>query len=298
MAGRSPYATLLERVPVCRAEVELPAGLTRYRVYGTADAPAVVALHGLRGEHHGFEPIVAHLGGCRVVVPDFPGFGESPPLTSGSHDVAGYAAWARDFVTAVAPRGQAVLLGHSFGSVVAAAAVADGLPVRGLVLVNPIACSPLAGPRVVLTALTVGCHHLAAALPQRWGEALLRSRIATRIVSTALVKTPDRTLRRWIHAEHDRYFATFADRRVVLEAFHAAVAHDVGEFAGRVGVPTLLVAAERDDLGPLPAQHALAGRFGAGRLVVVPGVGHLAHYEAPAPIARALARFVAALPVP
>ena len=43
----------------------------------------------------------------------------------------------------------------------------------------------------------------------------------------AMVTTRDRALRGWIHAEHDRYFATFADRRVLLEAFHASVGHDV-----------------------------------------------------------------------
>jgi pimeloyl-ACP methyl ester carboxylesterase len=295
----SPYADRVARVPVRTEELALRAGRTRLWVYGADDAAhRVVFLHGLRGDHHGLEPIVAHLEGVRVVVPDLPGFGASPPLPSDRHDVAGYAAWTRDLLTALAPGGDAVLAGHSFGSIVAAAAVSRGAAVRGLVLVNPIAASALAGPRRFLTGLTVLYHRFAAALPEGAGTWLLRNRLMTRVASVAMATTRDPALRRWIHAEHDRYFSTFADRRTLLEAFHASVRHDVGESAAAVGVPTLLVAAERDDIAPLAAQRALAERFADARLAVVPGIGHLAHYEAPAAVAHEVGAFLAALPQP
>jgi pimeloyl-ACP methyl ester carboxylesterase len=297
----SPYADLVARMPVRTQVVPLRGGHTRLWVYGPSDAAhRVVFLHGLRGDHHGLEPIVSHLAGAEVVVADLPGFGASPPLPSDAHDVAGYSAWARDLLAAVAPAGDAVLAGHSFGSIVAAAALAgDPAPaVRGLVLVNPIAASALAEPRRFLTGLTVLYHRIAAALPERTGTALLRHPLMTQIASGAMVTTRDAELRRWIHAEHGRYFSTFADRRTLLEAFHASVRHDVGEFAAAVGVPTLLVAAERDDIAPLGAQRALAGRFADARLAVVSGTGHLAHYEAPAAVAREIGAYLAALPQP
>ena len=299
MSGRSPYAELIARLPVREEQVELRGGRTRLWVYGPDDATrTLVFVHGLRGDHHGLEPIVAHLLDVRVVVPDLPGFGASPPMPSDRHDVDGYAAWARDLLGAVAPAGGAVLAGHSFGSIVATAAVAHGADVRALVLVNPIAASALAGPRRFLTGLTVLYHRIAAALPERIGTALLRHRLMTRVASVAMATTRDPALRRWIHAEHDRYFSTFADRRTLLQAFHASVRRDVGEFAAGIGVPTLLVAAERDDIAPLAAQRALTGRFADARLAVVPATGHLAHYEAPAPVARDIGAFLAALPQP
>ncbi|GAA0895537.1 alpha/beta fold hydrolase [Pseudonocardia zijingensis] len=293
----SPYADLVARVPVRTEEFALRGGCTRAWVYGSDEAAQrIVFVHGLRGDHHGLEPIVAHLSGVRVIVPDLPGFGASPPLPADRHDVAGYAAWTRDLLAAVAPAGDAVLAGHSFGSIVASAAVAGGADVRGLVLVNPIAASALAGPRRFLTGLAVLYHRFAGALPERAGTWLLRHPLMTRIASVAMATTPDAALRRWIHAEHGRYFSTFADRRSLLEAFHASVRHDVGESAAGVGVPTLLVAAERDDIAPLPAQRALAERFADARLAVVPTTGHLAHYEAPAVVAREVGAFLAALP--
>jgi pimeloyl-ACP methyl ester carboxylesterase len=299
VSDRSPYAALLARLPVREEHVELPCGSSRLWTYGSDRAAhTLVFVHGLRGDHHGLEPIVAHLDDVRVVVPDLPGFGLSPPLRSGPHNIAGYAGWTRDLLAAVAPGGDAVLAGHSFGSIVTAAAVARGAAVRGLVLVNPIAASALAGPRRYLTGLTVLYHRLAAALPERAGTWLLRHPLMTRVASAAMATSRDPALRRWIHAEHHRYFSTFADRHTLLEAFHASVRHDVGESAGAVGVPTLLVAAERDDIAPLAAQRALAGRFPDARIAVVPGTGHLAHYEAPAAVAREIGAFLAALPQP
>lgn len=287
MPDRSPYAARIERVAVRREQYGAAACWT----YGPrcAATRTVVFLHGLRGDHHGLQPIVAHLDRLRVVVPDLPGFGASPPLRDHAHDVAGYAGWVAGLLSELG--GEPILAGHSFGSIVAAAA-ARTADIAGLVLVNPIATSALAGPRRMLTRLTVGYHRLAAALPEPVGAAVLRHPLLTRIASAAMVTTPDRALRRWIHAEHRRYFSGFADRRVLLEAFSASIGHDVAEFAADIAVPTLLVAAECDDIAPLPAQRLLAGQFRDARLVVVPGVGHLAHYEAPATVAGAIMEFI------
>ncbi|PUB22915.1 pimeloyl-ACP methyl ester carboxylesterase [Promicromonospora sp. AC04] len=301
----APYAGLVAGTSVRSLDLEIRGVHVHLRVYGDAAAPRpLVFLHGLRGDHHGLEPIVAHLVQRRpdlqVYVPDLPGFGASAPLPDGLHDVAGYAAWTAELLAAVVPEGDAVLAGHSFGSIVAAATVAaaephDAPPVRGLVLVNPIATAALAGPRRVLSAVTVGVHRLAAALPERVGTGLLRHPLFTRVASVAMVTTRDRHLRRWIHAEHDRYFSGFADRRTLLEAFHASVGTDVAAYAGRISAPTLLIASENDDVAPLPSQRELEAMFASARLVVVPQVGHLAHYEAPDAVARETAEFLAAL---
>lgn len=280
-----PYAARVGGVPVRRDD---HAGTVCW-TYGDGDRH-VVFLHGLRGDHHGLEPVVAHLGEGRVTVPDLPGFGASPPLRGSWHDIAGYAAWTR---TLLAETGAKILAGHSFGSIVAAAAARDA-PLEKLVLVNPIATSPLAGPHRRMTAATVAYHRLAGLLPERAGAALLRHPLVTRIASAAMMTTNDPALRHWIHAEHGRYFDGFADRRVLLEAFGASMRHDVAEFAPDVPVPTLLVAAAQDDITPLAAQRALLGRFPDARLAVVFGTGHLAHYEAPAAVADAIDTFLAA----
>ena len=292
MTVPSPYAAQLARLPVVRRTADLLGSRTAWWEYGDADADRVlVVVHGFRGDHHGLEPVVAQLPGVRILSPDLPGFGDSAPLADARHDIAGYAAWLRAFVDATGTR-DATVLGHSFGSIVVTAALADGLPNPRAILVNPIAAPALEGPRGVLTRLAVLYYRAAAVLPERAGFGLLRNRAIVRVMSEAMAKTRDRSLRRWINDQHDRFFSAFGDRRVVLEAFRASVSSDASTYAPRVGVPVLLVAAERDDITPVAAQHRLRALFADARLEVIPRVGHLIHYETPGEAAGFIRSFL------
>lgn len=292
MAAENPYAERLARIPVERRDVEILGGRTAYWVYGPADAAVtILAVHGFRGDHHGLEPVVAFLDGIRVISPDLPGFGQTPPLPGRTHTLETYAEWLRAFAAAVAP--EAIVLGHSFGSIVAAAAVADGLATERLILVNPIGAPALEGPRGLLTRLAVFYYWAGAKLPRALGEAVLRSRVIVRVMSVSMAKTRDRDLRRFIHDQHDTYFSDFADRDVLRDAFVASVSHDVRASAPEISVPTLLIAADRDDITPIEAERRLRSLFPQAELVEIAGVGHLIHYEKPAQAAEAVTRFLA-----
>ena len=289
----NPYAPLLAAIDVTRDQAQVLGAPTAYWSYGPADAATtIIAVHGFRGDHHGLEPVVAHLPGVRVISPDLPGFGASPALPGRAHDLDSYAEWLRAFALQVDPAGEAVILGHSFGSIVASAAVAAGLPTPRLILVNPIGAPALEGPRGVLTRLAVFYYWAGARLPRRLGEAVLRSRVIVRVMSASMAKTRDKELLRFVHEQHDTYFSRFADRDVLRHAFRASVSHDVSEFAHRISQPTLLVAAERDDITPIEKERALALRFADAVLVEIPRVGHLIHYETPDAAARAIAEFL------
>ena len=193
---------------------------------------------------------------------------------------------------APAAGGGYTLLGHSFGSIITAAAVARGLAPRELVLVNPIGAPALEGPRAIMTRLAVGYYRAAAALPEKLGFALLRNRVIVRVMSVTMAKTEEPALRKFIHDQHDRYFSAFGDRDAVLEAFEASVSHDVREYAPSIRIPVLLVVAEQDDVTPLAAQHRLQPLFDDATLAVIPGVGHLIHYETPAEAAGHIRGFL------
>ncbi|TQL48054.1 pimeloyl-ACP methyl ester carboxylesterase [Homoserinimonas aerilata] len=299
MNVHSPYASLLEKIPVTKDEVVVLGSTTRYWTYGDPDAPVTVVLaHGYRGEHHGLEPVIAQLPSVRFISPDLPGFGESTPLTETAHDIDGYAQWLIAFVEALGLTGRAVALGHSFGSIITSAALKRGLQAQALILVNPIAISGLKGPRPVSTFLTVMFYRTAGMLPERLANSLLRSPLIVQFMSSALVKTRDKGLRKWIHNEHHTYFSNFATRRSVIEGFEASIAHSVGDFVESIELPTLLVAAELDDITPLSANRALAASIPNSKLVVLPGVGHLIHYESPVPAAEAISEFLGSLDLP
>lgn len=291
MVAPSPYAARLAQIPVERREVTVRGGTTAYWVYGDADAPeTLVAVHGYRGEHHGLDPVVAFLDGIRIISPDLPGFGETEPLPGVAHTLQTYADWLTDFVDAVAPG--ADILGHSFGSIVVAAAVAGGLQVPRVILVNPIGAPALQGPRGILTRLAVFYYWAGAKLPRRVGDALLRNGMIVRVMSVSMAKTKDPQLRTFIHDQHDTYFSRFSDRDVLRDGFVASVSNDVRAYAPRIAQPTLLIAADRDDITPIEAQRHLQTLFPQAELVEIAGVGHLIHYEKPREAAGAIRRFL------
>src|SRR6218665_1008980 len=291
MTVPSPYADRLSRLPVERHEVEVRGGVTAYWVYGDADADVtIIAVHGFRGDHHGLESVLAFLPEARVIAPDLPGFGQSAPIPGRTHDLDEYAAWLTEFTASVAPG--AIILGHSFGSIVTSAAVARGLETPQLILINPIGAPALEGPKGVMTRLAVFYYAMGARLPEKFGTALLRNRVIVRVMSVTMAKTRDVELRRFIHDQHDTYFSLFADRDVLKDAFVASVSHDVREFAADITVPTLLIAAQRDDITPIEAERDLATRFDDAELVEIAHVGHLIHYETPAEAAGAIRRFL------
>ncbi len=299
MIASSPYDGRLGRIPVRACDARVLGSTTRYWDYGDPSADtSIVLVHGFRGDHHGLEPVVAHLDGFRLISPDLPGFGESEPLGEAHHDIGGYAGWLRAFVASLGLRGRVVILGHSFGSIIVSAALAggdipDALHPDDVVLVNPIAAPALKGPRGILTRLAVFYYWLASVLPEKLGFALLRNGLIVRVMSVTMTKTDDKALRRWIHDQHDRYFSAFSDRRVVLEAFRASVSNDVSEFAPAVPERTLLIAADKDDITPVAAQERLVKLFPDARLHVIADVGHLIHYEVPAEAAGQITAFLA-----
>ncbi|WP_431805032.1 alpha/beta fold hydrolase [Microbacterium sp. bgisy203] len=296
MTAPSPYAARLAEIPVERRTADLPGGPTAYWVYGDAEAPeTLLMVHGYRGDHHGLEPVVAHLDGIRVISPDLPGFGETPPLRAAGgayaeHTLDAYAAWLSDFAAAVAPG--APVLGHSFGSIVVSAAVAGGLQTPQVILVNPIGAPALEGPRGILTRLAVFYYWAGARLPKPLGDALLRNPLIVRVMSASMAKTRDKALRAFIHDQHDRYFSLFGDRDVLHEGFVTSVSNDVRRFAPDIAQPTLLIAAEKDDITPIEAERHLQTLFPEAELVEIPAVGHLIHYETPARAASEIRRFL------
>ncbi len=261
----------------------------------TADTAApgtVVVVHGFRGDHHGLQRVIDLLPEHRILAPDLPGYGGSSPLP-GPHTITAYADWLIDFASATATRARPfVVIGHSFGTIVTAAAIDRGLAPDRVVLINPIASAPLAGSQAIGGLLVKALYRVGAALPRRMGERLLRSRLVTDGMSLLTTTTSDRRLRRWIKEEHRRYFSGFRTRRVVVEGFDASLSDFVTPHAAALTMPTLLIGAAQDQITPTRDVEALRDLLPAGELVVLEDVGHLIHYERPADAAAAIRDFL------
>lgn len=281
-----------------RAEsVDVDGARTAYWVYEpvrvTAETRTILVVHGFRGDHHGLLRVADRLTEMRLIMPDLPGFGSSAAFEGTEHSVRAYGGFLGSFMAALGLGADTVLLGHSFGSIIASHFVAANPgAVAELILVNPIAAPALEGPKGLMTKLAVLYYEAAARLPRRFGLALLRSQAIVRVMSVAMAKTGDKDIRRFVHAQHSAYFSSFADRDSLLQAFKASVGSNVSEVAAELSLPVLLIAGEKDEIAMLADQHKLVALLPDGRLEVIPGVGHLIHYETPEPAARYIRRFL------
>ncbi|MFJ6416151.1 alpha/beta fold hydrolase [Paeniglutamicibacter sp. NPDC091659] len=254
----------------------------------------ILAVHGFRGDHHGLVRLIEQLPGYTVIVPDLPGFGVSTPFAAApgqplpTHDVTGYAEVIHALRGELDLGPETILLGHSFGSIVAAAYLSKHPEsFAQLVLINPICEPALEGDQAFMSRVASLYYRAGAGLPAKLGEGLLRSRLITDVTSLAMLKSKDPAMRAYVFDQHRRYFSGFTSRATLREAYAASITQTVRDFAARIAQPTLLVVGEQDELGSIPGQKALARAFPRGVMRVIPEVGHLIHYEK-APEAGAL----------
>lgn len=280
-----------------RREAKLSLGTTAYWYYPaakrTAKTESLIMIHGYRGNHHGLEAIAGAITDLDIYIPDLPGFGKSAALRV-EHSIANYAKWLSSFIDALELKKKPHLLGHSFGSIVVSAFAAKFDKISSLILENPVAAPALKGPKALTTAIAKAFFWFAEALPERFGNGLLKSWPMVRGMSVIMTKSRNAELRRWVHAQHDDNFNDFASRRVALEAYDASISNCVSDFAPKFKVPVLMLIGERDDITTVKQQQALFDIIETEdvRMLAFEKVGHLTHYEIPEAIAKAIEEWV------
>jgi pimeloyl-ACP methyl ester carboxylesterase len=244
--------------------------------------PRILFVHGFRGDHHGLMAIAGALQDYQVVVPDLPGYGKTPEL-SGEHDLAGYGAWLVDFVNQSGPYD--LVLGHSFGTLVVAAASAQGLNLK-TILLNPITTRASARGSGA-QKLAEGYYRAAERSPS-----LLASAVVVRGMSVLLTKTANLSTRSFIHEQHAKHFSSYRSPRVAIEGFRAASTGSVLDYQDHLHQELLLIAGEQDVVAPLENTRRLGALLPNSQLEVIAKVGHLTHYETPDQVAAMIEGFV------
>lgn len=217
-----------------------------------ARAPVVVLVHGLALSHRYMMPLARELAalGCRVYVPDLPGFGNSghPPAAL---DVAELAGALRGWMTAAGLE-RASLVGNSFGcQVIAELAARRPERIERIVLQGPTA-----PPRERNTL-----------------RQFIRWRQNDRYNPPELRPISSEDYRR---SGYGRAWATFR---------HSLRDH-IEDKVADIRAPALVVRGECDPICPVGWTMALAQRLPNGRVVEIPGVAHTLCYTAPVELAR------------
>lgn len=262
------------------------------------DAPTVVFVHGLGGSATNWTDLAAQLSGCfRGLALDLPGFGRSDPPATGDYSLAGHADAVLCFL---AGRGELVhLVGNSMGGAIALAVAARGPElVRTLTLVSPavpdLRIDPrrLSDPRLALALVPVlgrrARTQLARVTPRQQAQQLLAlcfgdpSQVVEERLAQAEAEHLERVGMPWASDALNRSFAG------LVQAWLAGGSRSLWAMARRVRAPALVVWGDRDRLVSVRKAARTAAALHRGRLLVLPGVGHVAQMERPATVARAM----------
>lgn len=240
--------------------------------------PAVIFLHGIGGDGASWLPELEALSGrCRAVAWDMPGYGGSPALPEMTFPAL---AAALDDLLGKLGVARVHLVGHSIGGMVALEFAAR-FPERvaGLVL---YATSPAFGKA-----------------DGDWQRDFLKARLAPLDAGRRMAELAPSIVESLVGDNPDKQGiarATAAMERVPEEAYRAAlqclVTFDRRDALAGITAPTLVLAGEKDDNAPATMMERMAGKIPGARFQVIPGAGHLAHFERPAAFRAALDAFL------
>jgi pimeloyl-ACP methyl ester carboxylesterase len=278
---QSPWSQLS---PHGAERIDLPgtygpiAALRTKTLSGGDPVPKALLVPGYTGSKEDFAPVldpIAEEIGVEAIAIDLPGQHES----IGPDDESAYLPCALGLVVAeligklAADGHRVLLLGHSFGGLVARAAVLAGAPIAGLTLLD---CGPAELPQGWRRhALDLG----EPAMRQHGIAAAQKLRDTLDAQSPTWASTPDR-LKEFLRARFMR-----SEPAGLLGMAHALRTEPdlVGALARTLQsscTPSLVMCGEADDAWPVSAQRDMADRLDAD-FAVIPGAGHSPNVENP-----------------
>lgn len=254
------------------------AGL-RWHVQRMGHGPPLMLLHGTGASTHswaGLLPLLAER--FDVIAPDLPGHGFTAMRASGLLSLP----WMADAVAALLDHlgiERAALVGHSAGAAIAARMALDErqapiVALNGALLPFRGAMQPIASGLAKLLFLNPLVPRLFAWHARHDGHAVRR------VIDGTGSRLPPEQLA--------LYTRLFADPGHCDAALAMMANWDLGQLEAelpRLAVPVTLIAADGDKAIPPAVAERVAALVPDARLVRVPGLGHLAHEEAPGRIA-------------
>ncbi|GHF94434.1 alpha/beta hydrolase [Deinococcus piscis] len=265
---------------------------------GPVGAEPVLLLHGGGTDHAWLsweETVPALLAtGYRVIAPDLPGYGQSPPAAWPSTRPHLSRAVSGLMVALKLPR--AVLVGVSMGgSLALAQALHSPVSVRGLVLVGSYGLArwaPYHRLSVGLARLPTGTNSV--------NPLLARSPLAVRWTLSSILQNPEAITPGLV-----RQVGTALRHRASAQAFAQfqrdeirpdGLSTDFRKRLPELQMPVLIVHGDRDIGVPLAAAQEAARRIPGANLRVFSGAGHWTQRDQPGRFNYELLRFLGTLP--
>jgi len=264
----------------------------RYWISPDTTKPALIFIHGFTGNHEGFQYLVPLLTDFTVIVPDLPGFGESP-LEDDGWSIEGIAQKTNHFVTSLKLSSKPFLISHSMGTLMAASMLEQNpeLFQTKTIFISPVPTKVRIFDSRKIGAVLGSLQYRIGSIP-KLGPALVKSHRLTKAVTSLMVTTKDRQFRTVINNHHINNLLYISDIR-----FYHKIHTDINKVgiddkaASLAPFDVLFIVGDKDNVTPLRKVKKAGQHIGA-ELVIMPGVGHLAHYETPELIISAIREFL------
>lgn len=248
---------------------------TRVLEAGSADAPAVVLVHGLSLSHRTFEDVIDPLARrFHVIAPDLPGFGESekPSPARYTYGVEAHAEAIADLIAAFGV-GRAAVVGHAMGGAIAITLAADHPELVQRLVLEDTLCYP--APQSLPARLPLVPVVGGVVFKQLYGRALFRALTFDRRYRPGASPPRDRV---------DWHYEAF-NSPSARESAHAVMRATLDTRAviarlSRVVTPTLVVWGRDDRTYPVTAAHRLVREIPGAKLEIM-DAGHAPHEERP-----------------
>ncbi|MEO0819659.1 MAG: alpha/beta fold hydrolase BchO [Pseudomonadota bacterium] len=265
-----PYAEA-SRFPV--------AGGLRWHVQiaGPEDAPVCLMLHGLGAAGHSFRGLFGPLSRrFRVVVPDLPGHGFTGRPAMSGLSLPGQSRLLGALLEALETR-PALAIGHSAGAAILCRMALDGRVAPRLIVGINAALKPFPGLAGQVFPSLARLLALNPAVPRFFSlGAVMDPASIERLITGTGSRIPPEGLALYRRLLRRPGHVTSALRMMALWDLAPLVA-DLPGLA-----PRLLLASGTEDRAVRPGEaRAMAALVPDGEAIALPGLGHLAHEEAP-----------------
>jgi pimeloyl-ACP methyl ester carboxylesterase len=234
----------------------------------------LVLLYGIATDRRIWDLVLGHLGNTRrVLAPDLPGFGESPPVGE-DFDLLEVADWIVDGLARKGVTGPFDLVGHSLGGGIAIVlAAAHPRLVRRLVLVAPAGLRPF--PLAISTLLAAGADAVLAA--RRGAVALTDTwwgrRVLLALTTADAAGLPPTLARQMVEAS--------ATAKRTAPALQTITSSDLRPTLARTRMPLGVIWGEADRTVPIRALDDLLHVRPDATVTRIPDAGHVPMIERP-----------------
>ncbi|MDB5184051.1 MAG: alpha/beta hydrolase [Candidatus Saccharibacteria bacterium] len=263
-----------------------------YWEFNPEKTPTLVLVHGITGSHEGFQYVIPLLNDFHIIAPDLPGFGESP-LPHEKLSLRDMGELLIDFVEEL-ELDKPHVLGHSMGSLVVAEAVRQHPSsfAHKLILASPVPTPVGSVEMRRVGVLFSRLYYVAGHRLPRIGDKIAHSRKLSWVATEMIMTTKDKVLKNVIHYHHFKNLDFISsigwNRRLQKEVTKTGMSRYKSALKQ---FDVLIINGNRDNVTPLKMQRKIARDIGA-TLTIVPGTGHLSHYEKPEQVANAIRDFL------